>query len=77
MTDRREGIVSSFGTAVSVDFQECKIDGKVRMVSFFGTGFLRMQDRREGIEEPSPGLEFVKGNWHSEFFFNNCSAFLY
>ncbi|GBC24787.2 hypothetical protein GLOIN_2v1761170 [Rhizophagus irregularis DAOM 181602=DAOM 197198] len=42
------------------------------------SGFLRMQNRREErIEEPSPGLEFVKGNWHSGFFFNNCSAFLY
>ncbi|CAB4430230.1 unnamed protein product [Rhizophagus irregularis] len=47
------------------------------------SGFLRMQDRREERNvssfetEPSPGLEFVKGNWHSGFFFNNCSAFLY
>ncbi|CAB4430628.1 unnamed protein product [Rhizophagus irregularis] len=51
------------------------------------SGFLRMQDRREETidgrnvssfeTEPLPRLEFVKGNWHSGFFFNNCSAFLY
>ncbi|CAB4418591.1 unnamed protein product [Rhizophagus irregularis] len=64
-----EGIVS-FGMNIrdmgrnGLFFQNCSF-----------SGFLRMQDRREerslllnGIEEPSPRLEFVKGNWHSGFF---------
>ncbi|GBC16668.2 Piwi domain-containing protein [Rhizophagus irregularis DAOM 181602=DAOM 197198] len=28
----------------------------------------RREERREERAEPSPGLEFVKGNWHSGFF---------